>query len=163
MRTSRWIAALSLATALHAPARDAHAQDTDRAAVLATVQKVFDAMRTRDTVLLASAFDTSARLVGVTTRGTPAVSLITATQFGTAISRAPAGDVWNERIFEPEVRIDEEVAQVWAYYTFHRSSTFSHCGVDAFMLLHVGAEWRITQLSDSRRTRGCTHSERLGS
>jgi hypothetical protein len=49
MRTSRCIAALALAAALHTPARAAHAQDTDRAAVFSTVQKVFDAMRTRDT------------------------------------------------------------------------------------------------------------------
>lgn len=136
------------------------AQDAERAAVLATVQKVFDAMRTRDTSLLRQAFDTSARLVGVATRGGPAsVRLTTPTAFGGAIASAPAGAVWNERIWDPEVRIDGDVAQVWAYYTFHRNNTFSHCGVDAFMLLKVGNEWKITQLADSRRTTGCAHSE----
>ena len=44
--------AILLATAL-----PAHAQDVERSAVLATVQKVFDAMRTRDTALLRQAFD----------------------------------------------------------------------------------------------------------
>jgi hypothetical protein len=78
--------------------------------------------------------------------------------FGAAIASAPAGDVWNERIWDPEVRIDGDVAQVWAYYTFHRNATFSHCGVDAFMLLKVGGEWKITQLADSRRTTGCAHT-----
>ena len=159
MRSDRVYLALVLASALLAPANRACAQDADRAAILTTVQKVFDAMRTRDTVLLASAFDTSARLVAVSTRGTPAVSQTTVAEFGAAISWAPAGDVWNERIFEPDVRIDGPVAQVWAYYTFHRNAAFSHCGVDAFMLLRVGAEWKITQLADSRRTQGCTHTE----
>jgi hypothetical protein len=133
------------------------AQAGDREAILATVQKVFDAMRTRDTALLSQAFDTTARLVGVSTRGTPGVNLTKPSQFGAAISRAPAGDVWNERIYDPEVRIDGDVAQVWAYYTFHRNATFSHCGVDAFMLVKVGGAWKITQLADSRRTEGCTH------
>jgi len=55
------------------------------------------------------------------------------------------------------VRIDGNVAQVWAYYTFHRNTTFSHCGIDAFMLAKVGSTWKITQLADSRRTEGCTH------
>src|SRR3954471_23077184 len=41
-------------------APDARAQDAERTAVLATVQRVFDAMRTRDTALLRQAFDTSA-------------------------------------------------------------------------------------------------------
>jgi hypothetical protein len=134
-----------------------HAQAADRDAILATVQKVFDAMRTRDTALLSQAFDSTARLVGVSNRGTPSVSLTSPSQFGAAISRAPAGDVWHERIYDPEVRIDGTVAQVWAYYTFHRNATFSHCGIDAFMLVKVGSAWRITQLADSRRTEGCTH------
>jgi hypothetical protein len=141
-------------------AAPAHAQDADRNAVLATVQKVFDAMRTRDTALLRQAFDTSARLAGVSTRGGPATVRLTApAAFGAAIANAPAGDVWNERIWDPEVRIDGDVAQVWAYYTFHRNKAFSHCGVDAFMLLKVGSDWKITQLADSRRTTGCTHTE----
>jgi hypothetical protein len=137
--------------------RTAAAQGSDREAILTTVQKVFDAMRTRDTALLSQAFDSTARLVGVSTRGTPGVSLTMPSQFGSAIARAPAGDVWNERIYDPEVRIDGNVAQVWAYYTFHRNTTFNHCGVDAFMLVKVGSAWKITQLADSRRTEGCTH------
>lgn len=146
--------------AILAPARPARAQNPERAKILTTVQQVFDAMRTRDTALLTLAFDSTARLVGVNSRsGTPAVSLTTPAQFGAAITRAPAGDVWNERIFDPEVRIDGTVAQVWAYYTFHRNATFSHCGVDAFMLVRVGTAWKITQLADSRRTEGCTHTE----
>ena len=151
---------LVFAVVLLAPTRAVAAQDADRAAVLATVQKVFDAMRTRDTVLLLSAGDTSTRLVGIRERpGTPAsLSLTTLNQFGAAFGRAPAGNVWNERIYDPEVRIDGPVAQVWAYYTFHLNDTFSHCGTDAFMLAKVGTEWKITQISDSRRTAGCTHT-----
>lgn len=136
------------------------AQASDRDAILATVQKVFDAMRTRDTSLFSVAFDTSARLVGVSNRGgSPTVTITTPAQFGSGIVRAPAGNVWNERIYEPEVRIDLPVAQVWAYYTFHLNSTFNHCGVDAFMLVKVGGAWKITQVADSRRTEGCTHTE----
>ncbi len=138
-------------------AKPAAGQGSDREAILTTVQKVFDAMRTRDTALLSQAFDSTGRLVGVSARGAPSVNLTMPTQFGAAIARAPAGDVWNERIYDPEVRIDGNVAQVWAYYTFHRNTTFSHCGIDAFMLVKVGSAWKITQLADSRRTEGCTH------
>lgn len=161
MSSSRLLPVALATLALLAPGRAAIAQDaaTDRAAILATVQKVFDAMRTRDTALLSQAFDSTARLVGVSSRGTPSLTLTAPSQFGASIARAPAGDVWNERIFEPEVRIDGNVAQVWAYFTFHRNTTFSHCGVDAFMLVRVGTTWKITQLADSRRTQGCTHTE----
>jgi hypothetical protein len=161
MRTHRF-AALPLALLLSVMPRASHAQDPERAAVLATVQKVFDAMRTRDTALLSQAFDSAGRLVGVSTGGTPAISLNKPSQFGASIARAPAGEVWNERIYDPDVKIDGTVAQVWAYYTFHRNSTFSHCGVDAFMLVKVGPVWKITQVADSRRTQGCTHTEPPG-
>lgn len=155
--SSLFYLAATLVAALPGTART---QASDRAAALATVQHVFDAMRTRDTTLLHQAFDTTARLVGVSNRGgSPSVSLTSPSQFGAAITRAPAGDVWHERIYEPEVRIDGDVAQVWAYYTFHRNAVFSHCGVDAFMLMKVGDVWKITQLADSRRTDGCTHTE----
>jgi hypothetical protein len=153
----RLLPTLGLLVAIAAPLR---AQDAERAAVLATVQKVFTAMRTRDTALLRQAFDTTARLVGVSTRGGPPTVRLTApAAFGGSVASAPAGDVWNERIWDPEVRIDGDLAQVWAYYTFHRNNAFSHCGVDAFMLLKVGTEWKITQLADSRRTSGCTHTQ----
>ncbi len=149
------------ALAVLTSAANVGAQDVERAAVIATVQKVFDAMRTRDTALLSVAFDTTARLVGVRTRDNT-ISLTTPAAFGAALTRAPAGDVWNERIFDPEVRIDGDLAQVWAYYTFHRNKEFTHCGVDAFMLRKLGTQWKITQLSDSRRTTGCTHTEPPG-
>jgi hypothetical protein len=133
----------------------AAAQASERDAVLATVQKVFDAMRTRDTALLRSAFDTSARLVGVSRDATEAVTLLTPARFGAAIVGARAGAVWNEKLIDPEVRIDGDVAQVWSYYTFHLNDAFSHCGVDAFMLLKVGGAWKITQLADTQRKDGC--------
>ena len=151
---------LSLVVFVLVPSAPLRAQEAERTAILATVQKVFTAMRTRDTALLRQAFDTTGRLVSVSGRNGPAeVRLTLPSVFGNAIASAPAGDVWNERIWDPEVRIDGDVAQVWAYYTFHRNNTFSHCGVDAFMLLKVGSEWKITQLADSRRTTGCTHVE----
>ena len=157
MRRIPWSA---IGLALLVGASSVGAQDPETAKIMAVVQKVFDAMRTRDTSLLSAAFDTSARLVGVGRGG--ALSLTTPSRFGAAIAGAPAGDVWNERIYDVEVRIDGDVAQVWAYYTFHRNKEFSHCGVDAFMLRRLGAQWRITQLSDSRRTTNCTHTEPPG-
>src|SRR6476469_2941818 len=71
-RTESVIArSVTIAALLALGAAPARAQDAERTAVLATVQKVFDAMRTRDTALLLQAFDSSGRLVGVSTRNGP--------------------------------------------------------------------------------------------
>src|SRR5881227_4045580 len=87
-RTCPVIARLVTAASLlvTAAAIPLHAQDAERTAVLATVQKVFDAMRTRDTALLRQAFDTTARLAGVSTRGTPSIRLTAPGAFGNAIA-----------------------------------------------------------------------------
>ena len=160
MRLRPILAAAAFALALTA---DARAQDAERAAVIATVQKVFEAMKTRDTAVFAQVFDTSARLVGVSNRGgTSALTFTTPANFAAAIARAPADQVWNERIYDIEVKMDGDLAQVWTYYTFHMGSRFSHCGYDAFMLRKVGPNWKITQLADTRKTQGCTRTEPPG-
>ena len=38
-------------------------------------------------------------------------------------------------------------------------SPLNHCGVDACMLLKVGGRWKITQVADTSRNQGCTHTE----
>ena len=154
MRHHRIVIAAAL---LFAAAPSVKAQD-DKAAVLATVQKLFTGMRTRDTAAITQAFDSTARLVGVARDGSR-LTLTAPAAFAAAVGKAPAGNVWNERIFDPEVRIDGDLAQVWTYYTFHLNGKFSHCGYDAFMLRRVGGTWKITQLADTQKKEGCTKTE----
>ena len=155
MRYHRLLITMAL---LVSAAPSIRAQDAERSAVLATVQKLFTGMRTRDTAAIVEAFDSTARMVGVSRDGSR-LTLTPPAGFAAGVARAKAGDVWNERIFDPEVRIDGSVAQVWTYYTFHLNGKFSHCGFDAFMLRKVGGTWKITQLADTQRREGCTHTE----
>lgn len=148
-------AALGL-VALAGLAGSAHAQASEEAAVIAVAQKMFDAMRTRDTLALRSVFDSSARLVGVSRRsGAPRVSVTPASRFIAAVGSA-TGDAWNERMWDPEVRIDGDIAQLWVKYDFHLGTKFSHCGIDAFQMARTSDGWKIVQVADTRRTEGCT-------
>jgi hypothetical protein len=62
---------------------------------------------------------------------------------------------WNEQIYDVEVRVDDTVASVWAPYTFYVNGRLSHCGVNSIELLRGAEGWKITQISDTRRTDGC--------
>jgi hypothetical protein len=94
--------------------------------------------------------------IGIANRdGQKTVTTTAVSQFIGSIARAAPGAVLNERIYDPEVRIDADLAQVWTYYTFHRDTTFSHCGIDAIQLARTSAGWKITQLADTRRQQGC--------
>ncbi|HEU5182927.1 MAG TPA: nuclear transport factor 2 family protein [Gemmatimonadaceae bacterium] len=126
----------------------------ERAAVLAVVQKLWDGMRTHDTALVRSVFDSSATLSRVVDRGGVArVQLTPVSRFIEALGQAK--EPWNEKMFDPEVRIDGPLATVWTEYDFHLGTQFSHCGVDAFQLLKTSAGWKIVALSDTARREGC--------
>jgi hypothetical protein len=127
-------------------------------AILATVMRLFDAMRARDTADLRAVFDSGARLVsaGMARDGTPALRVTTIDEFVRAIGGLTI--VPDERIFEPEVRQDGGLATVWTRYAFYAGEQFSHCGVDAIQLGWTVDGWRIVALADTRRREGCPTS-----
>lgn len=155
MRSLRMpVAALLLALPSMAGAQASSGAPDERAAVLAVVQRLWDAMKARDTAMARSVFDSSATLARVVNRnGEARVQLTQVSEFIEALSGAT--EPWNERMFSPEVRIDGPLASVWTEYDFHLGDKFSHCGVDAFQLLKTSAGWKIVALSDTARREGC--------
>ena len=153
MRTRVAAALLFCLTALAPQA--AQAQDDERRAVLAVVQRLFDAMRTRDSAAMRSVFESTGRLMAVRLRqGQPVISTTPWEQFAAANARDTAR-VWDERIYDPEVRIDATLATVWVAYDFYAGATFSHCGTDAFQLLKGPAGWKVLQIADTFQREGC--------
>jgi len=144
----------ALAAAIQAaPASAQQGGEEERQAVIAVVNRLFDGMRTRDTVALKSVFAPDARLLGMGRDGR-SLNVTTPDQFIAAIAGA-TGPAWNETIHNPEVRIDQNLATVWTEYDFHLGTQFSHCGIDAFQLLKFADGWRIVSLADTRRREGC--------
>ena len=124
--------------------------------IMATVTKLFDAMRAKDTVALRAVFDSSARLVSAFTRR-DGVTGVRATPIGDFVRAVGSATVaLDERIRDPEVRQDGGLATVWTDYAFYADGQFSHCGVDAFQLAKTAAGWRIVALADTQRREGCT-------
>ncbi len=143
---------------------EASAVSPEERAVLAVVQRFFDAMRVRDTAGVRAVFEPGARLVGVRTRasGEQYVQSLSVSDFVGFIGR-DARATWTERAWNPEVRIEGTLATVWAEYDFHFGSTFSHCGVDAVQLLRTGSEWKIVSIADTYQKEGCTRRDPPGS
>jgi hypothetical protein len=139
-----------------APSRTIVAQSSARDSVVATVQRVFDLMRARDTVGMRALFDSTAHLTGVRDT-TVATRPRTVSQFLASVIATPADRASDERMFDPDVRIDGPVAQLWTYYTFRSGATFSHCGTDAVSLTRSGGAWRIVNFVWTVRTSNCTH------
>ncbi|HEX7119771.1 MAG TPA: nuclear transport factor 2 family protein [Longimicrobiales bacterium] len=145
---------LAVAATLLLSATPVAAQTSDEHAVLEVVQRLFDGMRAADTAVVRGVFHPEARLIRAGVRnGHPAVSVSAIDGFLAALGGAT--DVWDERLYDPAVRIDGNLASVWAEYTFHRGDDFSHCGVDAFQLVRTENGWKIISLADTMRREGC--------
>ena len=132
---------------------------SDEREVLAVVQRMFDAMRAKDTAAMQSTFHASARLVGMRAGpngGAPVVQVLSATDFVARMGGDTRGK-WIERGWEPQVRVSGTLATVWAEYDFHFGTTFSHCGVDAVQLLRTSDGWKIMSIADTYVREGCPH------
>ena len=156
LRTLACCALLACVSAAAPAALRAQEPGSREAEVVAVLQKLFDGMRARDSVMIRSVFDPAARLVRAVTRdGRTTVQVTTVDQFVSGIGRAPAGEELIERIYDPEVRIDGRLATIWTFYTFHLGERFSHCGIDAAQLLETDQGWKIVHLGDTMRRENC--------
>ena len=113
----------------------AQTADDDQAAVIATIQRMFDGMRASDSAMVRSVFDPSARLQSAFTNKEGKAVLTTEAigEFVEAVG-TPHTEVWDERIWSYDVRMDGRLATVWTDYTFYLDDKMLHCGVNAFHL-----------------------------
>lgn len=152
MPLSRFLCRLAL-VALLVPAV-AQSQSEDEKAVLGVLHRMFDGMRTADSAKAHSVFAGGARFASLDTRAIP-VTIKYDVIDGWLAGVANSARRWDEQIYDVQVRVDGEIAQVWAPYTFYLDRAVRHCGVNSFELLRDPTGWKITQLSDTRRREGC--------
>jgi hypothetical protein len=141
------------AAALFLPA-PVFAQSDIEKGVLATVHRVFEGMRTADSAMIRSTFAAGARFASIDARATPVVVKYDSID-GWLGGVANSARRWDEQVYDVQVKVDGNMAQVWAPYTFYLDKAVRHCGINALELLHDGSAWKITQLSDTRRREGC--------
>ena len=129
------------------------AQGEERA-VLSVVRQLFDGMRTRDTARMRAALHPEARLVSPARDGSTGVRVESPAEWLAQVARGTGAPV-DERLRNPLIRIDGNLASVWVEYSLYVGERFVHCGVDAFHLVRTAEGWRIIDLADTRRREGC--------
>lgn len=137
----------------------APAPHTEAAAVVQAANALFAAMASRDTAAIRAMFLPDARIVAVGRQdGATVARGRTVGEFLPGIVGAP--EPLRERMWSPEVRVDGDLATLWAPYDFHRGAQFSHCGVDAFQFARVEGRWRIAALGYTVQRDGCPPAPR---
>ena len=150
-----WIPIVALLAAGAAGPAPVSAQ-SEEDAVRAVVDGLFDAMRAGDSAAVRALFHPDARLISVGMReGVPALRAEASIGGFVEAVGTPHDEVWDERLDDVEIRVDGPLASVWTDYAFFLGETFSHCGVDAFLLFRTAEGWKIVSIADTRRREGC--------
>ncbi len=128
---------------------------TPEAEVRTVIDQLFDGMRAGDSTMVRTAFHPSADLHTTAFReGRPFLHKGSIDRFVTAVG-TPHDEVWDERIWDVEISVDDNLASAWVPYAFFAGDQFSHCGVNAMQLVNGKDGWQILNLTDSRRREGC--------
>jgi hypothetical protein len=152
-RAAGWAAAFLMGALLAAPGEGT--AQTDEQETVDMVVRLFDGMRERDRAKLESVFHETARLMRAGERdGQPMVSVTPIDQFIERVASAQ-GPIWDERIYNPVVQVDGNLAAVWVEYDFYLGDEFSHCGVDALHMARTESGWKIIQITDTQQREGC--------
>ena len=150
--------AIFLMSSLHAAAahtrnssgleREIPAVDSaEREAVLAPITEMFDGMEKRDAAAIKKPLLSGGTMV-LMRDGKP--SQMTFEDFAERVGKPGATHI-QERIHDPLVRIDHDLAVVWAPFEFLVDGTVDHCGTDLFNLVRTDGKWVIASVADTGR------------
>jgi hypothetical protein len=116
-------------------------------AVLASVQAMFDGMAARDSAAVKAVLLPGGTMV-LMRDGKP--TQMKAEAFADRVGRP--GTTHNvERIHDPLVRVDNDLAVVWAPFEYLIDGKVDHCGTDLFNLVKKDGKWLIAGVADTGR------------
>lgn len=145
---------LLLLICLLSTSRQASAQTDEKAAVIATVQALFDAMAAKDSVTARSLLlpQGSSYITQPGNDSTPALNW--SHENIIYQMRKPEIRV-RERMWNIDVQVHGRIAQLWANYDFYVNGQFRHCGIDAFTLVKEKDGWKIASGAFTVEKTGC--------
>ena len=119
----------------------------DEQAVLAPIQAMFDGMTKRDAAAIKEPVLPGGTMV-LMRDGKP--TQMTFEAFAERVGK-PGTTHIEERIHDPLVRIDNDLAMVWAPFDFLVDGKVDHCGTDLFNLVRKDGRWLIASVADTGR------------
>ena len=127
------------------------ADSTRTAEVRAIIDQLFEGMRSGDSTLVRAVFHKDAKAY-TTYKKDNSFHLIEGSidDFAEAVG-TPHTEVWDERISNVIIQVDDGLAQVWMDYSFYLGEEFSHKGVNTMLLVNLDGRWQILHLADTRR------------
>jgi Putative lumazine-binding len=124
-----------------------HAETPEEQAVLDPIKAMFDGMSKRDAAAIKEPTLPGGTMV-LMRDGKP--TQMTFEAFADRVGK-PGTTQIEERIHDPLVRIDNDLAMVWAPFEFLVDGKVDHCGTDLFNLVRKDGKWLIASVADTGR------------
>ena len=124
-----------------------HAATPEEDVVLAPINAMFDGMAKRDAAAIKLPAIPGATMV-LMRDGKP--TQMTIESFADRVGK-PGKTSIAERIHDPLIRIDNDLAVVWAPFEFTIDGKLDHCGTDLFNLVRTNGKWLIATIADTGR------------
>ena len=121
------------------------AQSAEEQAVLSPIQAMFDGMAKRDAAAIKTPTLPAGTMV-LMRDGKPAQ--MTFETFAERVGK-PGKTRIEERIHNPLIRVDNDLAVVWAPFEFLVDGKVDHCGTDLFNIVRVDGQWMIASVADT--------------
>jgi hypothetical protein len=119
----------------------------EQQAVLSPVMQLFDGMEKRDAAMMKKPLLSGGTMV-LMRDGKP--TQMTFEDFAERVGK-PGTTHIQERIHDPLVRVDNDLAVVWAPFEFLVDGKVDHCGTDLFNLVRADDKWVIASIADTGR------------
>jgi hypothetical protein len=128
---------------------------TAEAAVMAPIDGLFAGLEARDPakILAQTRVEGGATAVAERPDGTRSIRHESWADFAARIKAGP--EHYREKLLDPAVEIDGDIAMVWGRYIFTIDDKVHHCGVDHFDLVRENGAWKVLNITWSSRTTGC--------
>jgi hypothetical protein len=146
-RRLRVVLLIAAATAAGFVTASLHAVTPEEEVVLAPVNAMFDGMAKRDAEAIKKPTLPGGTMV-LMRDGKP--TQMTFEAFAERVGK-PGKTHIEERIHDPLVKIDRDLAVVWAPFEFLVDGKVDHCGTDLFNLVQNDGKWLIASVADTGR------------
>ncbi|WP_375421862.1 DUF4440 domain-containing protein [uncultured Sphingomonas sp.] len=128
---------------------------SEESAPLAVVDALFRGIAARDAAAIGATMrtDATATVANEKPDGTRTISHMSRETM--LANFKPGPERFEERMYNPAVEIDGDIAMIWGRYDFLLNGKVVHCGYDHFDLVRENGSWKIQNITWSSRTTGC--------
>jgi hypothetical protein len=137
------------------PQSQSSARTAEEREVLATIDRFFAAVHDKDRATMLASVIPEGLATGVR-MGEGPQPFMRSWHWATYIeNQTGSPQRFVERLFGPEIKVEGEVAMVWARYELLVDGSFDHCGVDHFDLVRRDGKWLVYNLTWTNQKSGC--------